>query len=106
MKNRTAVWLALISPILAQSPPAAPKFEVASVKPSGSSGNSSGPQVTPGRFNVDNLPLRRLMQMAYAVMDFQISGDPEWIIVQIDVPPLCSACQDALRRLREVEPHL
>ena len=30
-----------------------------------------------------------------------IREDRLWDIVQIDLPPLCSACEDALRRLRE-----
>ena len=30
-----------------------------------------------------------------------IREDRLWAIVQIDLPPLCAACKDALRRLRE-----
>ena len=30
-----------------------------------------------------------------------IREDRLWDIVQIDLPPLCAACEDALRRLRE-----
>jgi len=30
-----------------------------------------------------------------------VRGDRLWDIVQIDLPPLCAACEDALRRLRE-----
>jgi uncharacterized protein with HEPN domain len=33
-----------------------------------------------------------------------IREDRLWDIVQIDLPPLCSACQDALRRLRAGDP--
>jgi uncharacterized protein with HEPN domain len=32
-----------------------------------------------------------------------IREDRLWDIVQIDLPPLCAACEEALRRLREVE---
>lgn len=30
-----------------------------------------------------------------------IREDRLWDIVQVDIPPLCAACDDALRRLRE-----
>ena len=33
-----------------------------------------------------------------------IREDRLWDIVQIDLPPLCSACEDALRRMRERQP--
>jgi uncharacterized protein (TIGR03435 family) len=71
--------------VFAQStPPAAPSFEVASVKPSDP--NAAGlfgsvPSMRPqGRSGlaVSNMPLRLLIRMAYGVQDFQIIGGPTW----------------------------
>jgi bla regulator protein blaR1 len=75
------------SAIRAQSPqvatpsaaPAAPKFEVASIKPHAGGGSFGGTRVSPGTMNVNNLPLRRLIRNAYKVPDFQISGGPDWV---------------------------
>jgi Protein of unknown function (DUF3738) len=61
----------------AQSPPP-PAFEVASVKPH-AGGGFGGTGVSPGTIKMDNRPLRHLIRMAYAVMDFQITGAPEWV---------------------------
>jgi uncharacterized protein (TIGR03435 family) len=67
-----------------QAATAAPKeFEVASIKPS----NASGPmsrgvrvQMAPGgRLNESNITVKFLIQQAYNVKDFQISGGPAWI---------------------------
>jgi uncharacterized protein (TIGR03435 family) len=62
----------------AQSP-ALPAFEVASINPHAGGGSFGGTRVSAGRMNVENLPLRRLIRNAYAVMDFQITGAPEWV---------------------------
>jgi uncharacterized protein (TIGR03435 family) len=61
-----------------QAPAPLPTFEVASIKPHAGGGSFGGTRVSPGRMNVENLPLRRLIRNAYAVMDFQITGAPEW----------------------------
>lgn len=63
----------------AQSPASRPEFEVASIKPSAGGRRFSGIRLSPGRMNVENLPLRRLIFNAYKVADFQISGGPGWI---------------------------
>jgi uncharacterized protein (TIGR03435 family) len=63
----------------AQTPATPPAFEVASIKPHAGGGSFGGTRVSPGRMNVENLPLRRLIRNAYAVMDFQIAGAPEWV---------------------------
>jgi uncharacterized protein (TIGR03435 family) len=49
------------------------------IKPHAGDGDFGGTRVSPGRMNVENLPLRRLIGYAYAVMDFQITGAPEWV---------------------------
>ena len=58
------------------------RFEVASIKPNRSSdtraslGNQSG-----GRFFATNLPISALIQFAYQIQDFQLTGGPAWSIV-------------------------
>jgi uncharacterized protein (TIGR03435 family) len=58
-----------------------PSVEVASIKPSAAT-VAGAISVSPGTFSVTNLPLRRLIQNAYGVRDFQISGGPSWINAQ------------------------
>jgi uncharacterized protein (TIGR03435 family) len=71
------------SPLVAraQTPgAAAPKFEVASVKPNrtGEAGMRIGMQPG-GRFTATNVPLRQLILFAYQLQGFQIVGGPDWI---------------------------
>jgi uncharacterized protein (TIGR03435 family) len=63
----------------AQSPAPPAAFEVASIKPHAGGGSFGGTRVSPGRMNVENLPLRRLIRNAYRVPDFQIAGAPDWV---------------------------
>ncbi len=64
--------------IRAQNAPATkPKFEVASIKPTGSRGGGSM-RPWPGRLSA-SAPLQVLMKAAYHVQDFQIVGGPEWV---------------------------
>lgn len=61
----------------AQSPPAAPAFDVVSVKKN----TSGGPMLqrnTPGNIAMFNVPVRQLVRMAYQLQDFQIVGAPDW----------------------------
>ena len=55
------------------------EFEVASVKPQapGDTRGSIGP--SPGSFIANGIPLKILIEIAYHVKDYQISGGPEWI---------------------------
>ena len=57
---------------------ARPKFEVASIKPTGSRGGGSM-RPYPGRLTA-NAPVRVLMEAAYQVQPFQIVGGPEWVL--------------------------
>ena len=59
------------------APSSAPKFEVASVKPTGGHGGGRM-RPSPGRLTA-TAPLRVLMQAAYHVQPFQIVGGPEWM---------------------------
>ena len=59
----------------AQSPPA---FEVASIKPNHSGSGRSSTNGTKGQLRMENLSLKRLIQRAYDVRDFSLSG-PDWL---------------------------
>lgn len=57
----------------------APAFEVASIKPGDPSARGVRIQVAPGgRFTASNVTLKFLIQYAYGVKDFQITGTPGW----------------------------
>jgi uncharacterized protein (TIGR03435 family) len=74
------VLIGMLKPpaIRAQNAPATkPKFEVASIKPTGSRGGGRM-RPWPGRLTA-TAPLRVLMEAAYDVQDFQIVGGPEWV---------------------------
>lgn len=59
---------------------AAQQFEVASVKPSTSSSNSSsGIRTGHGRLDARNVTLKRCIMGAYGVGPHQISGGPDWL---------------------------
>jgi bla regulator protein BlaR1 len=58
------------------------EFEVASIKPSAPTGpmNRVRVQIAPGgRLDASNITVKFLIQQAYNVKDFQISGGPGWI---------------------------
>ena len=86
MRIPTKQWLltlcfaALAGAQQAPTPAILPSFEVASIRPN----HSSDPvdfRTEPGgrRFMVRNMPLKGLIQIAYQVRDFQITGAPAWI---------------------------
>jgi bla regulator protein blaR1 len=59
----------------------APNFEVASIKPD-RSGQPSTRLTNPlddGRFYATNFTLKKLIQVAYGVQAFQVSGGPSWL---------------------------
>lgn len=77
-----AVAILPLAPVRAQTPqgsPAAPSFEVASIKPNNSGDGRVMMQNQPGRFTATNITLRLLIRNAYQLQDFQISGGPSWI---------------------------
>ncbi len=64
----------------AQTAAPRPEFQVASIKLNKS--ESRGTMVSPypgGRFTARNAPLLRLIELAYRIKDFQISGAPAWL---------------------------
>jgi uncharacterized protein (TIGR03435 family) len=70
--------------LLAQTPPARPEFEVASIKPSaaGAPGGSTqvhvGVQIDGAQVHCTYLSLKDYIRIAYQVKDFQITG-PDWM---------------------------
>lgn len=73
-----AVGQVIIGATTAQ-PPAAPAFEVASIKPNNSGDGRVMMQNQPGRYTATNVTLRLLIRNAYQLQDFQISGGPSWL---------------------------
>ena len=74
----TANWIifAALAAFGQSAPP--PAFEVASVKPNTSGSGSSHTSGTTGQLTITNRSLKELIQMAYSVQDFEISG-PDWL---------------------------
>src|SRR5580692_6836271 len=62
--------------IFSQTPP--PAFEAASVKPNTTGSGSSSSNGSKGQTVFTNVPLRRLIERAYDVKPFQLTG-PDWI---------------------------
>lgn len=71
-----AALLVALTAMAAVGQTARPKFEVASIKPTGGRGDGRM-QPMPGRLRA-TAPLRVLMGAAYDVQPFQIEGGPEW----------------------------
>lgn len=64
----------------AQPAPEPPAFEVASVKPSGPQSKTIGIYTFPGgRITAENYTLGMLMEEAFSVQRFQISGGANWV---------------------------
>ena len=59
--------------------PAKLAFEVASVKPTATQGSFTIDFPAGGGFSVRNLTVQILLQTAYALQDYQISGGPSWM---------------------------
>lgn len=55
-------------------------FEVASIKPSAEDGRKVRIGISPGgRFNASGVSVKMLIQQAYDIRDFQITGGPGWL---------------------------
>src|SRR5580693_1625849 len=73
------VLLALFD-VQAQTPPAAPlTFEVASIKPSAPDVNGMYMRPQPGGLRLEGATLKNLIEYAYNVRGFAISGGPAWV---------------------------
>jgi uncharacterized protein (TIGR03435 family) len=85
--RRSSVANSLVSGLLAiltsasfAQTPAAPAFEVASIKPTASEpGSSSGVTSKTGRIEARNVTLKRCMRGAYGIPEAQIFGGPKWV---------------------------
>ena len=55
------------------------QFDVASVRPNANAGGEAYVQVIPGRLRMQNIAARMLIQLAYGVEAYQVSGGPSWI---------------------------
>jgi len=64
--------------IFAQAQPARPEFVVASVKPNTSGSNSSSSHGSKGQVVFTNVSLKRMIEQAYNVKSFQVTG-PDWM---------------------------
>jgi uncharacterized protein (TIGR03435 family) len=74
------VIVAVAMPLLSQGTGAdKPTFEVASIKPNNSGDNRVMFRANGGRFVVAGATVSMLIQQAYRVRDFQLSGGPGWI---------------------------
>lgn len=57
-----------------------PSFEVASIKPNHSADRFIDMRMAPGgRFTANNITAKQLIENAYDIRDFQISGGPKWL---------------------------
>jgi uncharacterized protein (TIGR03435 family) len=77
----TLITIALAANIgVAQSQDAAPRptFEAVSIKPNTSGDFNAGINSFPRRFEAKNVWLRYLIQFAWNIKDFQLSGGPAW----------------------------
>lgn len=78
MKSRLALLVAAIGLAQSQEPASPPKFEVASIKRNVNGDFNYGLKFMPHRFEAQNTPVRFLIQFAWNIQDFQISGAPSW----------------------------
>ena len=63
----------------ASATPQRPSFEVAAIKLNHSGSRSGGYRWGGERFTVTNMRLKTLIEIAYDLKDFQVSGGPAWI---------------------------
>jgi uncharacterized protein (TIGR03435 family) len=78
---RVIVFAALIGlPGLGQQTPA---FEAATVKPAAPDGHTETRRYPGGRFTATSITLKALIQRAWDVKDFQITGGPGWVNAEL-----------------------
>jgi uncharacterized protein (TIGR03435 family) len=75
-----AAFFSVAASALGQAPTHKPQFEVASIKPADPNDRGTRIGFQPGgRFVANGITVNFLLQQAYAVRDFQISGGPGWV---------------------------
>jgi uncharacterized protein (TIGR03435 family) len=76
----TIVLAALTAQAKPVSNAALPSFEVASIKPNNSGTSNISINISPGgRFTARNVTVKKLIEDAYDIQGFQISGAPGWL---------------------------
>ncbi len=75
--TRSILLAGIVSVALGQNP--APRFEVASVRPSQPGVDGTAILCESGRFTVYHNTLKSLIQLAWRVRDVQVTGGPGWI---------------------------
>ncbi len=75
--TRIALFLTLLAAAFGQTP-AAPKFEVAAIKPNNADPHSGGVSTGNGLLRSINVTLRRSIMGAWAIGPNQIVGGPDW----------------------------
>jgi uncharacterized protein (TIGR03435 family) len=79
MAHREAVLVfALLGSVLALAQ-APPSFDAASIRPNNSGARAGGVRALPGRIVATNATAKMLIQEAYDVRSYQVSGGPGWI---------------------------
>jgi uncharacterized protein (TIGR03435 family) len=64
--------------VFGQTPP--PEFDAVSIKPNKSGDVRGGTHPSPGgRFTATNVTTKTLIEWAYQIRDFQLSGEPGWV---------------------------
>lgn len=81
LRNVTTVVTALLitGAATAHAQSSRPQFEVASIKPANSGRPGMSIETEPGRFKAINATVSFLIQYAYGIKDFQLSGGPGWM---------------------------
>jgi uncharacterized protein (TIGR03435 family) len=78
-------WVTRISSLVVLSSyavlgqPVEPAFEVASIKPADPAANGSSTRTSQGRLTMTNVTLKRCIQIAYRIQEYQVSGGPNWL---------------------------
>src|SRR5437773_12487118 len=99
MKHRVAGFM-LAAGIACAQPHAS--FEVASIKPSNSADQRPLFTTRPELITMRNQPVKRLIEIAYGIKSFQVSGGPGWIrsdFFDIDAKPESHAKPEELLKM-------
>jgi uncharacterized protein (TIGR03435 family) len=75
---KRVIHLLAAAAVLAHAQEARPAYEAASVKPNASGGGNSSSKGSKGQIVFTNLTLKRLIERAYNVKSFQVTG-PDWM---------------------------
>jgi uncharacterized protein (TIGR03435 family) len=75
---KRVIHLLAAAAVLAHAQEARPTYEAASVKPNASGGGNSSSKGSKGQIVFTNLTLKRLIERAYDVKSFQVTG-PDWM---------------------------